>query len=207
MIRRSLSTALAAGVLLTLGGCALLSTPDPVQTYRFGASTTAQATATPARGTPIAVAMRRVDMPEAVRGDRLLGVTGTEVAYIKGARWISAADTLLDDSLRAAFSAQPERIRLLGGRDVGRADRVLSLEVTSFEARYASPGAVPDVVVTARGRLTTLPNRSVVYDRVFHIVQPADANRVSAIVEAFDIAIRDLNAQVVDWTETATPAG
>ncbi len=206
MIRRLLPLVVAGGAVLVLGGCALLSTPDPVQTYRFGASATVQ-TQSATRAEPIAVALRRVDMPEAVSGDRLLGVTGTEVAYIKGARWISPAQTLLEDSLRSAFSGRPERIRLLGGRDIGRADRVLSLEVTSFEARYSTPGAVPDVVITARGRVTTLPNRSVVEDRVFHIVQPASANRISAIVEAFDIAVRDLNAQVVDWTETATPAG
>lgn len=208
MIRRFLISAVAAGAMLALGGCALLSTPDPVQTYRFGggATTPAAAAPTPSRA-PIAVALRRVDLPEASRGDRLLGVTGTEVSYIKGARWISSADTLLDDSLRAAFSSQPERIRLLGGRDVGRADRVLSLEVTAFEARYAAPGAVPEVVITARGRVTTLPTRAVVEDRVFNIVQPASANRISSIVEAFDIAVRDLNNQVVDWTETATPAG
>ena len=208
MIRRFLIPAMAAGALLALGGCALLSSPDPVQTYRFGggASTPVAAAATPGRA-PIAVALRRVDLPEASRGDRLLGVTGTEVSYIKGARWISSADILLDDSLRAAFSSQPERIRLLGGRDVGRADRVLSLEVTAFEARYAAPGATPEVVITARGRVTALPTRAVVEDRVFNIVQPASANRISSIVEAFDIAVRDLNNQVVDWTETATPAG
>ena len=114
---------------------------------------------------------------------------------------------VLVDSFGAAFAAQPERIRLLGGRDVGRADRVLSLEVTAFEARYAAPGATPDIVITARGRVTVLPTRAVVEDRVFNIVQPAAANRVSSIVEAFDIAVRDLNTQVVDWTETATPAG
>ena len=207
MIRRLLPPVVGAAALLALGGCALLSSPDPVQTYRFGSAAAAPTAAAPARTTPIAVAMRRVDMPEAVRGDRILGVTGTEVAYIKGARWISSADTLLDDSLRAAFSAQPERIRLLGGRDVGRADRILSLEVTAFEARYAAPGATPDIVITARGRVTTLPTRAVVEDRVFNIVQPAGANRISSIVEAFDIAVRDLNNQVVDWTETATPAG
>lgn len=205
MIRRFLPPAVGVAALLALGGCALLSTPDPVQTYRFGASGTVAPVAASARTTPIAVALRRIDMPEAVNGDRILGVTGTEVAYIKGARWISSAETLLDDSLRAAFSARPERIRLLGGRDVGRADRVLSLEVTAFEARYATPGAAPDIVITARGRVTTLPARAVAEDRVFQIVQPASANRISAIVEAFDIAVRDLNTQVVDWTETATP--
>ncbi|MGQ2989636.1 MAG: ABC-type transport auxiliary lipoprotein family protein [Brevundimonas sp.] len=208
MIRRFLIPVVAAGAVMALGGCALLSTPDPVQTYRFGGGTTPAAAVAPSPArTPIAVALRRVELPEASRGDRLLGVTGTEVSYIKGARWISSADVLLDDSLRAAFSAQPERIRLLGGRDVGRADRVLSLEVTAFEARYAAPGAIPEVVITARGRVTTLPARAVVEDRVFNIVQPAGANRISSIVEAFDIAVRDLNNQVVDWTETATPAG
>ena len=71
----------------------------------------------------------------------------------------------------------------------------------AFEARYEAPGATPTVVVTARARLLVLPERTVMAERTFTVEQPAAANRVSAIVEAFDIATRDLNTQIVDWTD------
>ncbi|RYG15016.1 MAG: hypothetical protein EON96_11360, partial [Caulobacteraceae bacterium] len=97
---RSVKIAIAAVTLTALlGGCSLLSTPDPVQLYRFGGAPRGgdAAAATPAGLAQ--VAMRRPEFPQAVREDRILGVTGTEAAYIKGARWVSSADILFSDSL------------------------------------------------------------------------------------------------------------
>jgi ABC-type uncharacterized transport system auxiliary subunit len=190
--------AVAAGAL-SLSACALLSSPEPVQTYRFGAGLDAGAETAP--GTVLkSVSLRRIEFPEAVEGDRILGVTGTETAYIKGARWVSRAQDLYTDSLESAFAGS-NRVRLIGGRELIRGDRSLDLDVRSFEARYASPGATPTVVVVVRARLMTLPERAVAAERTFTVEQAAPENRVSAIVEAFDVATRDLNTQLVAWTE------
>lgn len=187
---------------LALSACALLSTPDPVQTYRFGGVATAEA-AGPTVASPTQVVLRRVQFPEAVEGDKLLGVTGTETAYIAGARWVSPATDLYMESIENAFAAQATRVRLIGPRELTRGQRSLDIDIRSFEARYDAPGLAPTVVVTARARLLALPDRTVAAERVFTIEQPATANRVSAIVEAFDAATRDLNTQIVSWTEAS----
>lgn len=202
--RRLAAVACVGALSLVLSGCALLSSPDPVQTYRFGTSETAATSASAGAGAPIAVALRRIEFPDASKGDRILGVTGAEVAYIKGARWISSAEVLFTDSLEAAFTARPDRVRLIGRRDFGAAQRVLNLDVTTFEARYDYAGAAPTVVITARARMVQLPDRAVTAEKVFTVSQPASENRVSAIVAAFDTATRDLNTQVVEWTTGAT---
>lgn len=194
LIRLSVATAGA----LALSACALLSTPDPVQTYRFGSAPLSAATAA---GSPVQVALRRVEFPEAVEGDKLLGVTGTETAYIAGARWVSPAADLYMESLENAFAAQATRVRLIGPRELTRGERTLDVDVRSFEARYDAPGLAPTIVVTARVRLLAMPDRSVAAERLFTVEQPAEANRVSAIVEAFDTATRDLNTQIVSWTD------
>lgn len=203
MIRPIARLSVAVGAVALLSGCALLSTPDPVQLYRFG-SLPEMTTAAPAASQPVAVALRRVDFPEASKGDRILGVTGTEAAYIAGARWVSPAETLYSDALESAFASQPDRVRLIGRREPGVSTRVLNIDVTRFEARYAAPGATPEAVITVRARMVVLPARTVTNERTFTIVQPADQNRVSSIVTAFDIATRDVNAQIVDWTAGAT---
>ncbi|RZI98383.1 MAG: hypothetical protein EON90_13655 [Brevundimonas sp.] len=200
MIRSTLTrlTVVAAAVA-ALGGCALLSSPDPVQTYRFG--TTASASS-PNVGTTLSpLGLRRVEFPEAVEGDRLLGVTGTETAYIKGARWVSPASDLYMESLENAFAAQATRVRLVGPREVVRTGRSLDIDIRAFEARYDAPGAAPTIVITARARITALPDRSVSAERMFTVEQPAGENRVGAIVAAFDTASRDLNTQIVAWTD------
>jgi len=203
VIRSSIKFALAAAGALAVAGCALLSSPDPVQTYRFGGPAAASA-ATEGQTGLREVNLRRVQFPEAVEGDKILGVTGTETAYIKGARWVSPASDLYMESLENAFAAQATRVRLIGPRELIRGERSLDIDVRAFEARYDAPGAVPTVVVTARARLLALPDRTVAAERTFTVQQPAAANRVSAIVEAFDIAARDLNTQIVDWTDANT---
>lgn len=200
MIRPSLKLAVAAAGAFAVAGCALLSSPPPVQTYRFGGPAAASAASEGVAGLR-QVNLRRVQFPEAVEGDRLLGVTGTETAYIAEARWVSPASDLYMESLENAFAAQATRVRLIGPRELIRGERSLDIDIRAFEARYEAPGAVPTVVVTARARLLALPDRQVAAERTFTVQQPASANRISAIVEAFDIATRDLNTQIVDWTD------
>lgn len=200
MIRSSLIRLTAIGVAASaVAGCALLSSPDPVQTYRFGGAAPSVSGSVGTMATSIA--LRRVEFPEAVEGDRLLGVTGTETAYIKGARWVSPAADLYLASLENAFAEQARGVRLIGPREAVRSGRSLEIDMRAFEARYEMPGTVPTVVITARARVTTLPDRTVSAERMFSVEQPATENRVSAIVEAFDMATRDLNTQIVAWTE------
>jgi ABC-type uncharacterized transport system auxiliary subunit len=196
---RPIAVTLAA---MALSACALLATPEPVQTYRFGEAAPA-ASAALSVASPTEVTLRRVEFPQAVEGDRLLGVTGTETAYIAGARWVSPAADLYMASIENAFTAQATRVRLIGPRELVRARRSLDIDVRSFEARYEAPGRAPTIVVTARARLLALPDRTVAAEQVFTVEQPATANRVSAIVEAFDIATRDLNTRIVAWTDAS----
>lgn len=191
-------TVLALGALaLAVSACSLLSTPDPVQMYRFGGARDGDAVW--AAAPSVEVSLRPVEFLTAARGDRILSVTGTEAAYIAGARWVSPAEGLFTDALEAAF-AESSTVRLIGRREVTPADHTLDVDVTAFEARYAAPGATPDVVVTARVRLLNR-DRSIAAERAFSARSPASANRVSAIVEAFDAATLDINGQIVTWVE------
>lgn len=210
ILRPALHLSAGLAIAAALSGCALLSTPDPVQNYRFGLPMAAPSMVgdTPA---PLTVSIRRIEFPQAAGDDRILGVTGLETAYIAGARWVSPASTLFDDSLKAAFANRADRIRVLGRREPGTPPLVLQVTVTTFEARYAAPGATPEVVVTARAQLRSTPERQAgggairpeqgrSVERVFTVTQPAGENRVSAIVAAFDTATRDINTQIADWT-------
>lgn len=195
-----LKGAAALAAVALLGGCSLLSTPEPAQLYRFGNLPTGMSEhETPASA--VQVAMRRPEFAQAVREDRILGVTGTETAYIKGARWVSSADILFSDSLESAFASQATRVRLIGPRELTRASQALDIDVRTFEARYDTPGAAPTATIVARVRLLNAQERSVTAERVFTVEQPATENRIGAIVAAFDTATRDLNAQIVAWTD------
>lgn len=190
--------ALAAIAAVSLSGCALLSSPDPVQLYRFGDA--AGPVATPV-ASPVQIKLRALDMPQASQGDRLLGVTGSEAAYIAGARWVSPALMLYSDALETSFGSQARGVRLIGRRELTPTTRLLDVDVRAFETRYDYAGAAPTVVITVRTRLLRFPERTVVSEQTFTVSQPAGENRISAIVEAYDLATRDVNTQIVAWTD------
>lgn len=201
ILKRAAVIAAAAGLT---AGCALLSTPDPVQMYRFGASETAMQAAPPApTGALRPVSMRRIQFSEAARGDRILAITGTQAAYVGGARWVSPADQLFTEALVSAFSDQSRNTRLIGPREFSRSALSLDIDVRSFEARYAYEGAAPTAHIVARARILQFPDRDVVDERIFTTSLPASDNRVSAIVAAFDAATAEISGQIVDWTDAA----
>lgn len=210
MIRSLTLFAAAAALAAAVSGCSLLSTPDPIQLYRFGAvmEPPPQVGDTPA---PLNVSMRPVELPKASADDRLLSVTGTETAYIGAARWVSPAEDLFEASLEQAFAQRADRVRLLNRREPATAPAVLSVQVNSFETRYDVVGGTPVVVITARAQLRTRtpadrtggrgrPEQGQSVERTFTVTQPATENRVTAIVTAYDLATRDITAQIVDWT-------
>ena len=189
---------LAAVAAVSLSGCALLSSPDPVQLYRFGDPA---GSGSAPLASPVQVKLRALEMPQASQGDRLLGVTGSEAAYIAGARWVSPALLLYSDALEASFASRARTVRLIGRRELTPTTRLLDVDVRAFETRYDYAGGAPTVVITTRARLLRFPERTVVSEQTFTVSQPAGENRVSAIVEAYDVATRDLNTQIVAWTD------
>ena len=197
MIRLASIFAVAA----LLGGCALLATPDPVQLYRFG-DPVPPATAASPDAALAAVSLRRVTVPEAAAGDRLLAITGAEASYIAGARWVSPAESLFTEALENTFSSQARRVRLIGRQELTPANMILDLDMRAFEARYDNgAGAPPTIRVAARARMLNFPERTVRAERLFVVEQPAAENRVSAIVDAFDAATADIGGQIVTWTD------
>ena len=197
MIRTALRLA-AVTAAAGLGSCSLLSSPYTVQMYRFGGGQAPAAAAV--TGDPVEIALRRIEFAQASRDERILGVTGSETAYIAGARWVSPAQDLFTDNLESAFAAGSSRVRLLGPREITPGTQTLDIDVRTFEARYDAPGASPTVVVVARARLLNR-DRTIDAERTFERSVPAGANRVSAIVAAFDTASGAVTQDLVAWTE------
>src|SRR5690242_16860750 len=105
----------------TLSGCiSLFPKTDPVALYRFEG---AQQAVAPRPGAAAAFALARVPtvFPRAAAGDRILTVTGSQVAYIAGARWVSPASALFDESVDRAFASYPP-VRLASVGEPGRPD-------------------------------------------------------------------------------------
>ena len=76
----------------------------------------------------------------------------------------------------------------------------LSVDVRRFETVYAAPGAVPEVKVAVSVQLLRRDDRAIIKDARFDVTQPVDANRVTSIVSAYNLATADTVRKIVEWT-------
>jgi len=196
-------TLIALAMALPLGACAsmLFGKSEPAQLYRFGAQP-ASTTIMASGGLRPAVLLGPIDFLEAAQSDRLMTVTGGQVAYIKDARWASPAEILFDEAVARKFSGAG-RVRLIQRGEVAKADYVLKLDVRSFETRYAYAEAVPEVAVEVRALLTSNEDRAVIGERVFAATVPAAGNRVGAIVPAYDQAVDSVLSEIHGWVNSS----
>ncbi|MDB5458679.1 MAG: hypothetical protein JWO72_420 [Caulobacteraceae bacterium] len=195
----SSSIRLAACTLLlplALGGCiSVFPKTKPVQLYRFGDAIAAPAAPAPASGPVVTVLKGATIFPPAAAGDRMLTATGSQTAYIGGARWVAPASVMFDDALLRAFDA-PGSVRLVERGEPLAAVSTLRLDVRAFEARY--PG--PTVVLQVRATLIRNVDRTIIGEKMFDASVPASDNRQGAIVAAFDGAADKVIGDIRGWT-------
>lgn len=194
--------ALSAAIALPLGLGACISVfpkAKPVQMYRFGDQAVAPA-APAASAAPAVVFKGPITFPPASGGDRILTITGSQSAYVGGARWVAPAASLFDAALLKAFDA-PGAPRLVARGEPLSAPGTLRLDVRAFEARY--PG--PTVRVQVRATLFRNADRALVGEKMFEAEVPAADNRQGPIVTAFDQAVGQVLTGVRDWTAATAP--
>lgn len=184
---------------LSLAGCiSLVPKTKPAQLYRFGVPTAA----TPPRAEPIGVFRTPALFQREAAGDRILTVTDERVAYIARSRWVAPAEVLFDAAVSAAFDSAPGRVRLLPRGEPARGAYLLRLDVRNFETHYGE-GRTPVVLVRVRATLAGGPTRGPAAERLFEARVPAERNRVSAIVAAYNEAVAQVLGDVTAWTNSS----
>lgn len=199
---RAIKLALLGAMALTLAGCVtVFPDADPTTLYRFSGTIPAVAeTSAPKVG----VVKIGGSFTQAAAGDQILTVTGDKVAYLAGARWAGPATTLLDEALLRAFASNGGPARLVARGEPSRLSLALRLDVQTFEAVYdKSPKAAPKIVVVTHLVISRAGDRVAVTDRILTHEVRASANRVSAVVRAFDTATSETLAEIVDLTNQA----
>jgi len=187
---------------LLMGCISLFPNSEPAQLYRFG-TIEPQVQETASAEPAFNVFLGQTGFESAAAGDRILTVTGTQAAYIKGARWVTPSEDLFDSALQNAFDVNPGPARLVGSGDIARADYMLKLNVRTFEAQY-SGGEVsaPTIVVEVRATLARTEDQTVVAEQGFKAVITASENRVGAIAQSFDQAVAQVLGKLVSWVNS-----
>ena len=193
-----LALALVAGAL---AGCITLFPKEtPVQLYRFGYSPAGGAPSPSSSESTFTVRAVVANFVRSSAGDRILTMQGESVAYIGGARWVETANTLMEDTVHAAFDDHGPAAVVAKG-ELGPTDYRLTLAITTFEARFLQGrSAPPTVVVEINAALDKTGDPTTRRERVFRAQSLAQANTVQSIVASFNAAVSDVLGQLVAWT-------
>jgi len=196
---------LLALLLVTLAGCSGFRSREPAaQTYLLTLAPGSAAAAAPASPT------LAVMLPRAAPGldsDRIaLQTADGRMSYYSASRWTAdlpvVLQTLLIDSLRQRGGW---RAVLADGAPFG-ADLLLQIEVRHFEAEYTG-SAAPNAHVLLEATLGQRGSRAIVRTVRAESRVPASADRMSAVVAAFNAALNDALSQLQNALAAPAPGG
>ena len=195
---------LLSATSLLLAGCGdVLGPPPPSQIYVLRPSPPRAASGVKA-GWALAVA--RPDASELLDSERIaLARSATRFDYYANAVWPDRLPNLIQTALLAGFEASGRIDAVAREGDAVHADYELLTDLRDFEARYASLDAAPTVDVTLIAHMAGAHSRKIVASLSASFAEPAAANNVDAVVEAFDTALAKAVAQIVDWALLLPP--
>ena len=105
--------------------------------------------------------------------------------YFADARWSGALGDVLQDFTVQEFRAHSHLRTVNGDASVFSSAYWLEVEVTDFQAEYASAAALPTVHVHLLARIGNAGDRRILGQFEADSRQPAAENRLSAIVDAY----------------------
>ena len=205
----------AAAVLLfvsLLAGCSgLRSDASSPLVYQLRAAMPPATPVAPPRY-EVAVRIERAAARPGYDTDRILVLRpGLQLDFYAGSRWPGAlpdvVTALILDTLRASGSY----LAVNDGAAALQSDYALRVSIRRFEADYSSGDGAPTVQVAFDCTLGRRSDRGIVATFVAAATVPADADRMAAVITAFDAAtseaLRSIEAQTLAAiaADTRTP--
>jgi cholesterol transport system auxiliary component len=195
---------LIAASSLMLAACgSIVGPPDAPQMY---ALRPAPQPAQPGGKVGWALSILKPDASSNLDSSRIaLARNGTQLDYYANASWPDRLPDLVQTALLAGFETSGRIDAVSRDADALHADYQLSTDLRDFEAHYATPDGVPTVAVTIIAHMANAKSRMIVSNLTVTLNEPASANSVDAVVQAFDTALAKAIAQITQWALALPP--
>jgi cholesterol transport system auxiliary component len=193
----------ASSLLLTACSSDLIGPPPAPQIYALNPAVPA-----PQSGGKLgwALEIARPHASDNLDSTRIaLAKTQTELDYYADAGWPDRLPVLVQTAILAGFEASGRIDSVFREEDALHADYELSTDIRDFEARYAVPNGIPSVAVTLVCHMADTRTRRIVASLTVTETEPASANSVNAVVEAFDTALGNAVGQITQWALALPP--
>jgi cholesterol transport system auxiliary component len=207
-MRHKAWAAALASAALTMAACtgSLFESDIPVSTKYVLADLPPAA----APGTSIAaskdISIGRPDVAPGLDTNRIAVIKGRELDYYRGAAWGGSVNEVVQKFLvnsledqRLFRSVTAEQARVAG-------DYVLDIEVRDFQAEYADSQDAPEVRVTILGRVIRVADRELAGTVSASAQRRATANRMGAVIVAFESAAHQVALELAQKTAATIDA-
>jgi cholesterol transport system auxiliary component len=184
----------AAAAVLALAGCISLGGKTPDQLLNLTAASTAPAGASASGTSETALTVLDIQAPEELDVTRVpVRISGSSLAYLKGAQWVEKPTRLFERLLSDTIRAKGNRL-VVSGSDLGASAATKltgTLSAMDYDpARGAAVVRFDAVLQNGERQIRT---------RRFESVVPGVPAEATAVGEALNRAANDVAAQVADW--------
>ncbi len=194
---------IAASSLMLAACSSILGPPDAPQMYALRPQ---PQPAQPGEKVGWALSILKPDASSNLDSSRIaLAKNSTQLDYYANASWPDRLPDLVQTALLAGFETSGRIDAVARDADALHADYQLSTDLRDFEARYATPDGVPTVAVTIIAHMANAKSRMIVSNLTVTLNEPASANSVDAVVQAFDLALAKAIAQITQWALALPP--
>lgn len=184
--------------ILSLSGCGgIFRSPTPRNLYQVTGVTQFPA-ALPHLSAQLTV--DRVSAPAGLDTERIaLTRTPVSIDYFADAAWTDRVPNILRTAMTQSFENSGAFAAIGTDTFVPRTDYLLGVEVRDFEAAYDSQRAAPTATIGLALKLLELPGRKIIAQTLIRARQPAAANEIPQIVDAFNTALHQAISDTVRW--------
>jgi ABC-type uncharacterized transport system auxiliary subunit len=159
------------------------------------------AAASPAAEIPVDLAILKLKVRPGLETDRIAVLyPDRRLDYFADARWSGPVGEVLQDAAVQEFYSRGGVRTVSGDASVFASGYWLEIEVADFQAEYAAAASAPTVHARFRARIGRADDRRILGQFEANALQPAAANRLSVIVEAYaratDAALTQIIADV-----------
>jgi cholesterol transport system auxiliary component len=204
--RQTTLLAIAALALSGCGGSFFQTKAAPPALYLLSATVRPAAGAHPAQ-IPADLAVLKPRVRAGLETDRIAALyPERRLEYFADAHWSGPLDEVIQQLAVQQFHATANLRNVSADGSAFASNYWLELEVTDFQAEYSAAGAAPVVHVNFLARVGTSADRRILATLEANAEQAASANRLAAIVDAYNRAADHALAEIIAGTVQALSA-
>jgi cholesterol transport system auxiliary component len=187
-------------LLLTLAGCGSLfknKTAPPTMYWLSGTAGAAQTQAADSAAARADLAVLKPSVRAGLDTERIAALyPDRRLEYFADVRWSGPLDEVLQDLAVQQLHSHPGMRNVSTDASAFPSDYWLEIEVLDFQAEYPAAGAAPTVHVHLMARVGNSADRHILGRFEPDVHEAAAANRMSAIIEAYNRAAGSALAEI-----------